>query len=483
MQYIAIVRIIAFMLMLFSSSTIVPLCICAYYQDGGAHGFLITGFLEFFIGSAVWFPLRKRKPILKTRDGFLIVAFIWIVLSVFASLPFCISPLVHLSFTNAFFEAVSGLTTTGASIFTNINSLPHAILFYRQELQFMGGMGIVVLAVAVLPMLGIGGMQLYRAETPGPMKESKLTPRITETAKALWFIYLILTVACAISYWLAGMSFFDAVGESFGTTSTGGFSMHESSFAFYHSYTIDIIAIVFMFLSGVSFALHFTVFQRRKISQYWQDVEFRYYFWILFFVSLFTVIVINIHHVYPTFAGNLVKGVFNVVSLITTTGFTNGKFAVWPTFVPIMILLVALVGACGGSTSGGLKVMRLVLAMKQSMREMRRLIHPNGVYPIKFGNYPLSSETIEAIWGFMAIFVGVFIVLLLLLMVAGLDFTTSFSAAVDALANVGAGIGGVANSFENISGFAKWILSVAMIAGRLEIFTLLLLFTPAFWRK
>ena len=483
MQYTAIIRIVGFMLMLFSSSTVIPFFISLYYLDGGTYAFLITGLAEFCIGFLTWFPLRKRKPILKTRDGFLIVALVWIVLSVFAAFPFCITTLVKLSFTNAFFEAVSGLTTTGATIFTNINALPHAVLFYRQELQFMGGMGIVVLAVAILPMLGIGGMQLYRAETPGPMKESKLTPRITETAKALWFIYLILTVACAISYWLAGMSFFDAIGESFGTTSTGGFSMHEASFAFYHSYTIDIIAIFFMFLSGVSFALHFTVFQRRNITHYWHDVEFRYYFWILIVVSSFTVMVVSIHHVYPTFSGDLIKGVFNVVSLTTTTGFTNGNFSVWPSFVPHLILLAALVGACGGSTSGGLKVMRLVLAMKQSMREMRRLIHPNGVYPIKFGNYPLSADTIEAIWGFIAIFIGFFLVLILVLMATGLDLTTSFSAAVAALANVGAGIGAVAVSFDNIPALAKWMLAIAMIAGRLEIFTLLLLFTPAFWRK
>ena len=259
--------------------------------------------------------------------------------------------------------------------------------------------------------------------------------------------------------------------------------MHEASFAFYHSYTIDIIAIFFMFLSGVSFALHFTVFQRRNITHYWHDVEFRYYSWILIVVSSFTVMVISIHHVYPTFSGDLIKGIFNVVSLTTTTGFTNGDFSVWPSFVPHLILLAALVGACGGSTSGGLKVMRLVLAMKQSMREMRRLIHPNGVYPIKFGNYPLSTDTIEAIWGFIAIFIGFFLVLILALMATGLDLTTSFSAAVAALANVGAGIGEVAVSFDNIPALAKWMLAIAMIAGRLEIFTLLLLFTPAFWRK
>jgi len=483
MPSLIIIRIVGFILMLFSSSTLIPLLICFFYQDGGAHGFIATGILEAVIGFVAWFPTRKKKLTLKTRDGFLVVALIWIVLSFFASLPFIISPFVHISFTDAFFEAISGLTTTGATIFTNIDSLPHAMLFYRQELQFMGGMGIVVLAVAVLPMLSIGGMQLYRAETPGPMKDSKLTPRITETAKALWIIYVVLTIACIVAYWLAGMTFFDAVGESFGTISTGGFSMHEASFAFYNNHTIDVIAIIFMFLSGVSFALHFSALQQRKLSLYWRDLEFRYYFWIVFSVSVFTVFVITMHQVYPTFSGDLVKGFFNVVSLATTTGFTDGNFSTWPSFIPITILFAALIGACGGSTSGGLKVMRFILVIKQMMREMQRLIHPNGVYPIKFGDYPLSAETIEAIWGFIAVFIAIFIVLLLLLMISGLDLSTSFSAAVASLANTGAGIGTVASSFEHIPKFAKWVLSVAMLAGRLEIFTLLLLFTPDFWRK
>ena len=351
MPSLIIIRIVGFILMLFSSSTLIPLLICFFYQDGGAHGFIATGILEAVIGFVAWFPTRKKKLTLKTRDGFLVVALIWIVLSFFASLPFIISPFVHISFTDAFFEAISGLTTTGATIFTNIDSLPHAMLFYRQELQFMGGMGIVVLAVAVLPMLSIGGMQLYRAETPGPMKDSKLTPRITETAKALWIIYVVLTIACIVAYWLAGMTFFDAVGESFGTISTGGFSMHEASFAFYNNHTIDVIAIIFMFLSGVSFALHFSALQQRKLSLYWRDLEFRYYFWIVFSVSVFTVFVITMHQVYPTFSGDLVKGFFNVVSLATTTGFTDGNFSTWPSFIPITILFAALIGACGGSTS------------------------------------------------------------------------------------------------------------------------------------
>lgn len=483
MRYLSVVRIIGFLLMLFSVSVVVPLVISLFYSDGGTRTFEFTGLLELLVGFSAWFFLRKKAHPLKTRDGFLVVAMVWFVLSFFAAIPFYISPLVHISFTDAFFESVSGLTTTGASIIPSIEHLPHAILFYRQELQFMGGMGIVVLAVAVLPMLGIGGMQLYRAETPGPMKDSKLTPRITETAKALWLIYIIITVACALSYWLAGMSPFEAIGESFGTVSTGGFSLHNSSFAFYQNNTIYLIAIFFMFISGVSFALHFSAFQRRSLKPYWRDVEFTYYFWLLFIVIGTSALVLATHHYYQHFYQDLINSAFNIISVVTTTGFTNSSFNLWPTFLPVMIMCAGLIGACGGSTSGGIKVMRFVLVCKQAMREMRRLIHPNGVYPIKFGSQVLPIETIEAMWGFIGVYVAAVVFCTLALMSSGLNMASAFSATVSALANVGAGIGQVASGFTDVSTFAKWLLSVAMIAGRLEIFTLLLLFTPAFWRK
>lgn len=483
MQYRAIIRIVGFMLMLFSSSVIAPLMICFFYQDAGLHSFLTTGLLEFVIGFFCWFSLNKQKPMLKTREGFLIVVVIWIVLSLFAALPFWLVASVHLSFTDALFEAISGLTTTGATMMTHIDSLPHAILFYRQELQFLGGMGIVVLAVAILPMLGIGGMQLYRAEKSEPLKENKLTPRITETAKMLWFIYLSLTAACAWSYWIAGMSFFDAVGESFATISTGGFCMHDNSFAFYHSNAILMISMLFMFLGGTSFTLHFLAFQRRNILIYWKDIEFRYYMYIIIIIALFTTLVISLYQVYSTFGQSLMKSLFTVISIVTTSGFTNAQFGSWPSFIPVLLMMVAIIGACGGSTAGGIKVMRFILVCKQSMREIRRLIHPNGVYSIKFGRHSLDVKTIEAMWGFMAIFIASFALLLLALMATGMNLITAFTAVVDTLANLGAGIGVLSKTFVNITVPAKWILMLSMIAGRLEIFTLLLLFTPAFWRN
>ena len=483
MQYKAIIRIVGFMLMLFSLSVFAPLLICFFTQDKGFHGFLITGLLEFATGFFGWFCLRKQKPVLKTREGFLIVVIIWVVLSLFAALPFYFVESVHLSYVDALFEAVSGLTTTGATIITHIQSLPYSILFYRQQLQFLGGMGIVVLAIAVLPMLGIGGMQLYRAEKPEPLKENKLTPRITETAKALWLLYLSLTVLCALSYWIAGMNFFDAIGESFATISTGGFSMHDNNFAFYHSNTILLLSMLFMFLGGTSFTLHFLAFQRRSLIIYWKDIEFRYYVWIIVIVAFFTIAITSLYKVYPTFERSLMNSLFTVVSMVTTTGFTNAEFGNWPSFIPMLLMMVAICGACVGSTAGGVKVMRFILVFKQSMREIKRLIHPNGVYSIKFGRYPLEVKTIEAMWGFIAIFIASFAVLLLALMATGMDLITAFTAVVDTLANVGAGIGVLSTTFSEVTMPAKWLLMLSMIAGRLEIFTLLLLFTPAFWRS
>jgi trk system potassium uptake protein TrkH len=483
MRYGVVISIIGFILMLFSISTIIPVAISLFYKDGGTNTFLIAGLAEAVVGFGAWFMFRKSKRQLKTRDGFLIVAVVWMVLSLFAAVPFYISPLVHESFVNSIFESVSGLTTTGASISQNLSDLPHAVLFYRQELQFFGGMGIVVLAVAVMPMLGIGGMQLYKAETPGPMKESKLTPRITETAKALWFIYLLLTVACALAYWLAGMKVFDAIGESFGTISTGGFSMHNSSFSYYHSDLIDLIATVFMFLSSVNFSLHFLAFQQRNVRIYWRDVEFRYYVGLLFVVTFFTVMSLYIHHYYINLWQDTVKGLFTVVSLISSTGFNNGNFAAWPSYIPYLLIIASLIGACGGSTSGGMKTMRFVLVCKLCALQFKKLIHPNGVYPLKFGRQIISRSLIESMLSFVAIYIAFLVVATLCLLASGLDLTTSFSSVAIAIANVGAGLGSVADGFYHLGVFAKVVLIITMLAGRLEIFTLLLLFTPAFWRK
>ncbi len=482
MQLKAILRILGIFLMIFSLGMLPPDFMAVFYGDGAGSAFFSAFLVTFFTGLFCWLPVRLNRQELKTRDGFLVVALFWSVLCLFGALPLMLSKHPHLSFIDALFEATSGFTTTGTTVLSGIDKLPHAILYYRQQLQFFGGMGIIVLAVAILPMLGIGGMQLYRAETPGPIKDSKLTPRITQTAKTLWYIYLGLNLACTLAYWASGMSFFDAVCESFSTISTGGFSTHDTSFAFYHSTTINMIATFFMLLSGTNFALHFSALQQKSIRHYWSDSEFKAYIILLLSASLLCTAVLLEHNLYAKVNHAFAASLFTVVSLATTTGLVSAPFDTWPTFLPILIMFIAIIGGCGASTSGGVKVIRALLLFKQTKREVNRLVHPRGIHTIKFNGNVLPEHIIQAMWGFIAVFILLFIILWLMLLGAGLDFTTAFGALAATISNAGASIGDVSGSFEAIPATAKTILIFAMLAGRLEIFTLLLLLTPTYWR-
>ena len=482
MQIKTILRLIGLLLMMFSLSMLTPLIINLIFHENFWLPFIGAFLCTLGTGFILWFSCRTQYHELKIRDGFLIVVLFWLVLCFFASLPFIFALQQH-SMTDAFFESVSGFTTTGASIIENLNGLPQSILFYRQQLEFLGGMGIVVLAVAILPMLGVGGMQLYRAETPGPMKDSKLTPRIAHTAKALWYIYLLLTLVCMLSYWAAGMDWFDALGESFATVSTGGFSMHDNSFAFYKNDAIELVACFFMLLGGTNFALHFIAFKKRTLRHYLRDEEFRCYLLFVFCASLLVTISLVSYGFFSADQHALVKSLFNVVSLATTTGFISAPFDNWPTYVPILITLLAIVGGCAASTSGGIKVMRALLIYKQSKREIARTIHPNAIIPIKFNKHSLPEPILQSMWGFISVFIALFVVLVVVFMALGNDFITSFSAITASLSNAGAGIGRIHENFSGLSQASKWVLIFAMIAGRLEIFSLLILFSPHFWRK
>jgi len=483
LQIKTILRLIGILLILFSLSMLTPLPINLVFHEFFYLPFITAFSCTLGTGFILWFGCRHHKQELKIRDGFLIVVLFWFVLCFFASLPFLFA--IHSShhMTDALFESVSGFTTTGASVINHLEGLPHAVLFYRQQLQFLGGMGIVVLGVAILPMLGVGGMQLYRAETPGPMKDSKLTPRIAHTAKALWFIYFLLTLLCMLSYWFAGMDWFDALGESFATVSTGGFSMHDRSFAHYNSNKIELIACFFMLLGGTNFALHFVAFKRASIKHYWQDEEFRYYIGFLFIASLIITISLVNYDYYKADSQAIVKSLFNVISLATTTGFISAPFSGWPTFIPILIMLLAIVGGCAASTSGGIKVLRTLLIYKQSRREMIRLLHPHAIIPIKFGKHLLPEPILQSMWGYISVFIALFLSLMVLFMAFGNNFITSFSAITASLANAGAGLGNISVSFDKLNLQSKWLLMFAMIAGRLEIFSLLILFSPQFWRR
>jgi trk system potassium uptake protein TrkH len=344
-------------------------------------------------------------------------------------------------------------------------------------------MGIIVLAVAVMPMLGIGGMQLYKAEAPGPVKDNKLTPRIAETAKTLWYIYLGLTVACAFAYWGAGMNLFDAVAHSFSTVAIGGFSTHDASIGYFDNQAIESVAIFFMFLGAINFALHFSVVRSKSLMPYLRDSEFKFYAGLLIIIAALSVYVLYSQSVYHDFSYSFREGLFQAVSIATTSGFVTVDYASWPVFIPVLLLLSSFIGGCAGSTGGGMKVIRVFLLIKQGQREIMRLIHPNAQVTVKIGQQPVNNSIIDAVWGFFAAYVALFALMMLVLMFNGLDQVTAFSAVAATINNLGPGLGEVSANYASLSEFNKLLLCFSMLLGRLEIFTLLVLFMPAFWRK
>lgn len=482
MHFSLILRILGMLLMVFSFTLITPLIVSFLFDDGAYPAFLLAFAITVICGALMWMPVAKQKKDLRTRDGFLITSLFWVVLGLFGSLPFILSPSPELSITDAVFESLSGLTTTGATVITGLDDLPKSILFYRQQLQWLGGIGIIVIAVAILPMLGIGGMQLYRAETPGPVKDSKLTPRITETAKALFLIYFLLTVSCAFAYWLAGMTGFDAICHAFSTVAIGGFSTHDASIGYFNSPAIMLIASLYMLVAGINFALHFFALRQRSLIHYKVDSESRFYAYTIFFAAIIVSGSLIGTEKYGISDG-LLHGIFQTVSIATTAGFATADFSMWPSFLPILLLFLSFMGGCGGSTGGGMKAVRIMLISKQGVRELSQLIHPNAVIPLKVGNRRVEAKVVSAVWSFFAVYMFSFIVILILLMATGLDYITAFSAVVASMNNLGPGLGDVSAHYGNITDPAKWILCFSMLLGRLEVFTLLVLFTPTFWRR
>ncbi len=483
MHFRAITRIVGLLVILFSGTMIVPGLVVLIYRDGAGRAFSQTFFMALLIGSILWWPNRKQKTELKPREGFLIVVLFWTVLGSVGAMPFMFSEHPNLSVTDAFFESFSGLTTTGATTLVGLDTLPKAILFYRQMLQWLGGMGIIVLAVAILPILGVGGMQLYRAEMPGPLKDNKMRPRIAETAKTLWLIYVLLTVICALALWLAGMPLFDAIGHSFSTIAIGGFSTHDASIGYFNSPTINSIIAVFLLISGCNYGLHFSLLSGRSLRVYWRDPEFRMFIGVQFTLVIICTIVLWFYHVYSSSLQTINQAFFQVVSMATTAGFTTDSIAHWPLFLPILLLCSAFIGGCAGSTGGGLKVIRILLLFKQGSRELKRLVHPNAVYTIKLGSRALPERILEAVWGFFSAYALVFLLSMLAIIATGVDEFSAFAAIAATLNNLGPGLGVVADNFASMNDVAKWILISTMLFGRLEVFTLLVLFTPTFWRE
>ncbi len=462
--------------------TLLPSILLAWWDRDDTAQYFIESFLIMVgLGGALIFMTRGRRAELRLRDGFLITSAVWLIAAALTPLPLILGP-PYLSIADAFFEVVSGLTTTGATTIIGIDQLPRSVLFYRQSLHFLGGMGIVVLAVAILPTLRIGGSQLTKGETSGPNKDSKLTPRIQQTAAALWLIYCGLNALCALAYWLAGMSWFDAVTHAFATIATGGFANYDASMAAFDSPLIETIAMVFMLLGGTNFALHFLAWNRGSFTVYGQDPEFRTYLSIVVVCTLIVTFGIYLHSIYGSFGEHLRHSAFHVVSMFTSTGFTTTGFAQWPGFVPAFIMLITFLGACAGSTAGGLKTIRAMIIAKLAWRELMRVIHPRGQFVVKVGNQVISESIIAAVAGFVTVFVGSYVVLSLAVATTGVDIVTAFSIVASCMNNVGPALGVATATVHDLNDLAVWFCSFAMLLGRLEVFTVLVLLMPAFWR-
>ncbi|NNC24444.1 potassium transporter [Salinisphaera sp. USBA-960] len=475
-------RVIGILLMIFSTAMLGPAIVGAIYGDGQIPAFVASFAITVVAGCIIWWPTRNARRELKIRDGFLVVVFFWFVLSLFGALPFILVTTPQISITNAVFESVSGLTTTGATVLTELDYMPHAILFWRVLLHWMGGMGVIVLAIAVLPMLGVGGMQLYRADTLGPVKTSKLTPRIRETAKMLWYLYVSLTAASALLFWLAGLSPFDAISDAFSAIATGGFANHDQSIGYHDSALVELISIVAMLLGATSFSMHFAIWRSANPLDYWRDFETRMLWIMAAGATALATVVLLAHGTYTDPGTAIIRALFQVVSIGTTTGFTTTDYSVWPSFLPMFLILGSFVGGCAGSTTGGMKVVRVVLLAKQGLREIRRLVHPSAMFPVKMGEQVVANRVVHAVWGFFSVYITVYVVLFLILLGFNLDPVTAFSAVAATLNNLGPGLGDISSTMTSLPALAKWVLCVAMLLGRLQIFTLLVIFTPTFWR-
>lgn len=484
-RFVAVQRITGILLMFFSLTMLPPLVIALMMEESSMLGPLFSGLaITLVTGAGVWIPARGSRVELKTRDGFLITVLFWTVLGLFGAIPLYFAEQGWHTATDAIFESVSGLTTTGATtVASGLDLMPLSLHYYRIQLHWLGGMGIIVLAVAVLPMLGIGGMQLYRAETPGPMKNAKLTPRITETARVLWLLYASLTGLCALSFWLAGMSVFDAICHAMSTLSTGGFSTHDASLGHFSSPVIELIAIAFMLIGAANFALHFVAWQHRSLLVYLRDAEFAWYMGLLLMFCTLVVLPLYFSGVYPDALSALRYGVFTLVAYASTTGFGIADPSAWPSFVPLVLLLSSFMFSCSGSTGGGVKVVRLALFVKQALRELQKLVHPSAEVLIKFDQRVVPNEIVYAVGGFFSMYVGLTIVLTFAMVATGMDPVTAFSAIAASLNNMGPGVNDIAANVATVSVAGKWIMILAMLLGRLEIFTLLVIFTPAFWRR
>lgn len=470
----------------FAASMLFSLAWAYYYgEENTINAFWQTIGLTAIPGFLVWKFTPKPEKELKTREGFVIVALGWILCTFFGSLPFYLSGEIP-NFTDAFFETMSGLTTTGATILTDIESMSYGLLFWRSFCHWLGGMGIILLSLAILPLLGIGGMQLYKAEVPGPTKD-KITPRLKDTAKILWQVYFVITIFQAVCLQLAGMTFFDALCHSFGSIATGGFSTKNTSIAYYNSPLIEYLITAFMFMAGVNFALHYKVLSSKKYLTYWKDRESLFYTSVIIVVTIVGTTIhffadekLSLGGLEHTFR----KAVFQVVSIMTTTGYGTDDFELWHFLPQASLFIMMFIGGCAGSTSGGIKGIRILLLLKHARIELRKLVHPNAVFVVRYGSHTIQPEIVTSVLSFFLIFMTTFVTASLILASLGLDLLTSFTASIACLASIGPGFGtvGPTENFAHIPMIGKWVLSLCMLMGRLELYTILILFSRTFWR-
>jgi trk system potassium uptake protein TrkH len=479
-----VVNLLAVLLMIFAAAMLLPLGISLVLGD---HAELVHAEAIYFTGltgGLLWLLTRRAKSELQTRDGFVFVVLVWTVLPAFATLPL-LGYLHTLTFTDAYFEAMSGLTATGATVLSSLDAMPTSLHLWRCLLQWFGGMGVIVLAVAVLPLLGIGGRQILRAETPGPMKERQLTPRIAQTAKGLWFVYVLLTALCVIGYYLAGMQPADAFIHAFSTVSLGGFSSHDASFAYFQSSAVEAVAIVFMLIAGINFGTHFIALRRLTPAPYFTDPEMRAFLSVIAGSVLLVSGFLFLHGAYEDFPTALRYAAFNVVSAATTTGYATADYNAWPLFAPLFMVLLCAFCTCSLSAGGGIKMMRALVLFQTAFRELGRMVHPRALLPVKLGGQVVEDHIIFAVLGYMLVYGVTLTAITMLLVATGVDFLTAFSAASACINNLGPGLGlvGPAGSYALFNNFQTWICTAAMLLGRLELITVFVVLTPAFWRK
>jgi trk system potassium uptake protein len=483
-RFIPILKILGIVILVFGLSMLLPLIISLILGDDAQraydHAFLVT------VGTGIllWLATFKNKDELRYRDGFLLVVLIWTILPIFAALPLLIY-LPDLSFTDAYFETMSGLTTTGATTLSGLDNLAPSINLWRTQMHLIGGMGVIVLVVAVLPLLGVGGRQMFKIESPTPMKDTKLTPRMAETAKGLWVVYLFLTLACFVAFWVGGMGWVDALIHAFTVMGLGGFSSHDASFGHFNSVTLEAIAMVFALVAGMNFATHFLVLRHRSFKVYGNDPEVRWFLFIVLGSCLALAIYLWAKGVYLDFPSALRYASFNTISIATSLGLANQDFNAWPYFAALWMLFLGSFSPSAGSTGGGIKMMRALLLYQQLHRELARLIHPNAEIPIKLSGAAVPDKIMYAVLAFFFIYVASIMMLGFLLTMTGLDAFTAFTAIVATINSTGPGLGqvGPATTYAILTDFQTWICTFSMLLGRLELFTLLVVISPVFWRK